>query len=196
MPELAGWLREKQIDLPGVMGPKAASEAFAAEWSRQSACKAHLHMGMRTHQLRKVLPITAPPGCMRQATQGDFELLVAWAAGFGRDTGCASGDNAPAVHRCLESGGLWLWENTQPVAMANCGQPTPNGIRINWVYTPREHRCRGYATALVAQLSQHLLDNGRKFCFLFTDLANPTSNSIYRRIGYEGVCDYAAYHFV
>lgn len=101
----------------------------------------------------------------------------------------------PACNRQLSRGGLWLWVNQQPVAMAGSAQPTPHGIRISRVYTPSEHRRRGYATALVAQLSQHLLDSGRQFCFLFTDLANPTSNSIYRKIGYEGVCDYAEYRF-
>ena len=58
------------------------------------------------------------------------------------------------------------------------------------MYTPPELRGRGYATALTAELSQRLLDGrlfegGRRFCFLYTDLANPTSNAIYERIGYR-----------
>ena len=69
------------------------------------------------------------------------------------------------------------------------GGPTPNGIRIGPVYTPPELRGRGYASALTAQVSQLQLDRGKRFCFLYTDLANPTSNAIYRRIGYERVCD-------
>jgi hypothetical protein len=42
----------------------------------------------------------------------------------------------------------------------------------------------GHASALVAALSQRMLDTGKKFCFLNTDLANPTSNDIYRKLGY------------
>ena len=63
------------------------------------------------------------------------------------------------------------------------------GVRIGAVYTPPEHRRRGYATATVASLSRAMLDRGRRACYLFTDLANPTSNHIYAEIGYEPVCD-------
>ena len=93
-------------------------------------------------------------------------------------------------------GGFPLWEDGGAVVSASgWGGPTPNGIRIGPVYTPPELRGRGYATALVAELSQTLLDEGRRFCFLFTDLANPTSNAIYERIGYVRVCEAAMISF-
>ena len=79
--------------------------------------------------------------------------------------------------------------------MSSYGSKTPNGIRIGPVYTPPEQRGNGYATALVAEQSAWLLAGGRRFCFLYTDLANPTSNAIYERIGYERVADAAAYIF-
>ena len=71
---------------------------------------------------------------------------------------------------------------------AGYGGPTPNGIRIGPVFTPAAHRGRGFATSLVAHVSADRLVEGRRFCFLYTDLANPTSNAIYRRIGYSQVC--------
>ena len=79
--------------------------------------------------------------------------------------------------------------------MAAVGGPTPNGDRISWVYTPPALRGRGYASACVAALSQRLLDSGRRFCFLYTDLANPTANKLYQRIGYRQVIDASIYHF-
>ena len=92
----------------------------------------------------------------------------------------------------LADGGFLIWEDEgEVVSIAGCGGPTPNGIRIGPVYTPPELRGRGYATALVAELSQRLLDSGRRFCFLFTDLANPTSNAIYERIGYVRIAESA-----
>jgi hypothetical protein len=63
------------------------------------------------------------------------------------------------------------------------------------VYTPREHRRRGYATALVAEQSSWLLQSGHRACFLFTDLANPTSNAIYERIGYRRVGEASQFTF-
>ncbi len=90
----------------------------------------------------------------------------------------------------IESAGFWLWEDGgQPVSLAGFSGPTPTGIRIGPVYTPPELRRRGYATTLVADLSAWLLERGHRACFLYTDLANPTSNRIYVEIGYERVCD-------
>src|SRR5205823_10825158 len=91
--------------------------------------------------------------------------------------------------------GLVLWDDGGPTSVAGFGGATPNGIRIGPVYTPPELRRRGYASALVAALSQRMLDQGRRLCFLYTDLSNPTSNRIYRAIGYEPVCDSKEYRF-
>jgi hypothetical protein len=63
------------------------------------------------------------------------------------------------------------------------------------VYTPPELRGRGYASALTAHVSAEQLAAGRSFCFLYTDLANPTSNRIYVALGYERVCDSVEYAF-
>lgn len=91
-------------------------------------------------------------------------------------------------------GGVMLWEDalperTEPVSLAAFGGATPNGIRIGPVYTPPDRRGRGYASALTAELTASLLAGGRRFCFLFTNLANPTSNSIYQQVGYRPVTD-------
>ena len=92
--------------------------------------------------------------------------------------------------------GVFLWEDDgAPVSMAGYSGPTPNGIRVVAVYTPPHLRGRGYATTCVAALSQRLLEGGRKLVFLFTDLANPTSNHIYQEIGYEPACDISEYVF-
>ncbi len=78
---------------------------------------------------------------------------------------------------------------SEVVSLTGVGSQTPNGVRIGPVYTPPEARNHGYASALVAAASQAQLDDGRRFCFLFTDLANPTANHIYQTIGYEPVRD-------
>jgi predicted GNAT family acetyltransferase len=91
--------------------------------------------------------------------------------------------------------GLVLWDDDGPASLAGFGGHTPNGIRIGPVYTPPERRGRGYASALVAELSAELLSQGRRFCFLYTDLADPTANRIYERIGYERVCESAEIAF-
>ena len=88
-----------------------------------------------------------------------------------------------------------LWEHDgRVVSLAGHAGETPNGARVGPVYTPPELRGRGYASALTAALTEQLLERLR-FCFLFTDLANPTSNSIYQRIGYRPVTDITLWRF-
>jgi predicted GNAT family acetyltransferase len=89
-----------------------------------------------------------------------------------------------------KTAGVVLWDDGETVSLAGFGSPTPNGIRIGPVYTSPEHRRRGYASSLVAELSEQLLGE-RRFCFLYTDLANPTANRIYEQIGYKRVCESA-----
>jgi predicted GNAT family acetyltransferase len=84
----------------------------------------------------------------------------------------------------------------EPVSMAIRSRPTRHGISVSGVYTPPEQRRHGYATACVAALSQKLLDQGYQFCSLFTDLANPTSNSIYMQVGYRPVADFDKYKLI
>ena len=99
--------------------------------------------------------------------------------------------------RWLEGHGrtLYLWQDGETVSLCGVGGETPHGVRIGPVYTSLAARRRGYASSLVAEASQLQLDAGRRFCFLFTDLANPTSNHVYQTIGYEPVRDVDEYRF-
>jgi predicted GNAT family acetyltransferase len=132
----------------------------------------------------------------------DRQLLVRWSLDFGIEA-LGDGDLAEAERTVdarlgtedPQSRGLYFWVDGAPVSMAGYTGPTPHGIRVGPVYTPPELRGRGYASALVAQMSQALLDGGRSFCFLFTNLANPTANHIYEQIGYEPVVDMDVYTF-
>ena len=121
--------------------------------------------------------------------------MLGWFTAFTRE---ALNDESTAseaerqIRRRLDSpaAGFRIWERSgEPVSFCGFSGRTPHGIRIGPVYTPPEHRGHGYATSLVAEVSAELLAVGYEFCFLFTDLANPTSNAIYQRIGYERVCE-------
>lgn len=190
----------KVARLPGVGGPSEEARAFCDEWLAVTGVEAHLAMKQRIYQLEKVTQPAPVSGYLRDATPEDKPLLYRWIKGFQQDTdpsGAAAGRPEATVEGFFEATdrGAVIWEDEEPVSMAAYMGPTPNGIRVGAVYTPSELRMRGYASACVAALSQRLLDGGRKFCFLYTDLANPTSNHIYREIGYEPVCDVDLYRF-
>jgi predicted GNAT family acetyltransferase len=186
--------------LPGVLGQKHLCKAFAECWSAMHGISYQLNMQQRLYRLEKVNPVQGVNGELRRATAAAQELLVEWMINFNADAlePISREHGEQIVRNFLTSDlrGLYLWyDGNRPVSMAGATRPSRNGIVIGAVYTPTELRKRGYASACVAALSQLMLDSGRKFCFLFTDLSNPTSNHIYQAIGYEPVSDQDEYRF-
>jgi uncharacterized protein len=186
-------------ELPGVIGALPEAAAFAAYWSERTATTPVTHRGQAIFQLDLVERVSGVAGRMRDAETADRTILIEWWGAFAQE---ALGETATEAavtreidHRLdADEAGIALWEDGKAVSFAAYGNPTPNGIRIGPVYTPPERRARGYASALVAELSERLL-TARRFCFLYTDLANPTSNKIYEQIGYRRVCEAAEIRF-
>lgn len=180
--------------LPGVVGPKAPVARFARLWEERTGERAEIGIQQRVYRASEAILPEGVAGSMRPYQESDRDLVIAWMDAF-VDEALPEAPPEDAEHwleRTLSNpdGGVVLWlDGEQPVSFSGYGGLTPNGIRVGPVYTPPELRRRGYASALVAELTKMLLDGGRKFCFLFTDLANPTSNSIYQRVGYEPVSD-------
>lgn len=191
-------LQNRNIDVPGVVGPKELSKRTCHILSKNSDCKIKLEMNMRVYELREVNKDMIGEGILRLANEGDLEFVAQGMYEFEIDTGLNA---TPDKEKCyevvrnrLQEKAIFLWEDAgEMVSMAAKARPTQNGATVNLVHTPKELRKRGYATSCVAALSQHLLDSGYKFCSLFTDLANPISNSIYMKIGYKPVGDYDGY---
>jgi predicted GNAT family acetyltransferase len=90
-----------------------------------------------------------------------------------------------------------VWENPdgELVGLASGNRMVAGMVRIGPVYTPPEHRGRGIGAAVTGALSQAALDAGAQDVLLFTDLANPTSNGIYQRLGYVPVEDRVSLEF-
>ncbi len=188
-----------QIPVPGILSEKSLAIRFADMYSRISRNSKIDGKAMRIYRLDRVNVIPQSSGKLRLAEQRDLYFLPYWNIGFTLDCGFKSVDIPGAtdkVKRLLNDKTLYIWEDDIPVSQAAMGRRTLNGAILNAVYTPPHYREKGYASSCVAGLSQLLLDNGYKFCSLFTDLANPISNSIYMRIGYKPVCDYDEYFFV
>jgi uncharacterized protein len=185
--------------LPGVVGPKEPVAQFAAAWQAATGAQARIGIEQRVFAADHVDAPRPVPGRIRDYERADREFASRWMDAFVAEalSEALPESSEEFVDRREQDpdGGLVVWEDGDPVSMAGFGGLTPNGIRIGPVYTPPELRGRGYASALTAELTQRLLDGGRRFCFLFTDLANPTSNSIYQRIGYRAVSDVDQWSF-
>lgn len=189
-------------ELPGVVGATPEVEAFADLWTARTGTTATVGMRQGVYALEHVEPLPPAPGEPRIATMDDRDLVLRWWIAFGEevldeDTPGRDLAEVSVDHKLSsEDAGMLLWEDEgEVVSLAGWGGLTPNGIRVGPVYTPPELRGRGYATAATAELSRRLLTDGHQFCFLYTDLANPTSNAIYERIGYRRACESAEYRF-
>lgn len=195
---IARELRTKAVTVPGVNSSADIARKFALKWSELSGHTFRVQMAQRIYQLSRVTNETRAAGRLREPNQSDDALLREWRAAFSID---AEGMDPVQAREAAalplpHSRRLFLWEvEHTAVSMAGFAGPTPNGIRVAWVYTPPENRGKGFAGACVAALSQSLLPDGRKFCFLYTDLANVISNHVYQKIGYEAVTDAAVYSF-
>lgn len=188
-PDIVGPVAELYDEIPAVLGQADSAVAVASAWTALKGGGWETGMQQRIYRLDQVEPVRPVPGAMRLATMDDLELLTDWGTGFARDAGHAFLLAREQVNRMIERQDLHIWQDESPASMAVAQGATPNGCRIGYVYTPRELRGRGYASALVARLSQRMLDSGMTFCVLYTDLGNPTPNAIYQRIGYNAICD-------
>lgn len=189
--------------LKGMTGNKILVSRLVERWQTRAGVQAELKMAMRIYRLKEIQPVEEVSGEFRRLTPEDRDLLLGWLKDFHQEA--LQEEAGPEhierqVNRFLNADpaqrGLVFWVvDGKPVSMAGYSGPTPNGIRIGAVYTPTENRRKGYASAVVTALSQRLLDYGFDFCFLFTDLLNPTSNAIYQRLGYRPVVDVDTFHF-
>jgi uncharacterized protein len=187
--------------LPGVTGPPAAVRAFAEARVAQAGGAWDVIINERIYRLAQIVPPLSAEGAGRLALRKDRSLIEQWLLEFGLEA--LNEADAERVRFGLddwERGNgrrYWLWETGgRPVSLVSASGETPNGIRIGPVYTPPADRGRGFASNLTAWVSRTLLDEGRRYCFLYTNLANATANRIYSAIGYEPVTDAVMVAFI
>ena len=184
--------------IAGMTAPQAEAETFVDTWQSLTKKPVELEVSLLVQQLETIKPTNSAAGKERLAIPKDIELLTDWIQQFAKEALNINESRANSrqwVIRNMEQNSLFVWQNGKNiVSMAAYGGRTPNGIRVKSVYTPSEHRSKGYATSLVSVMSQHLLEQHR-YCFLFTDAVNSISNRIYHKIGYVRVADLRDYNF-
>jgi ribosomal protein S18 acetylase RimI-like enzyme len=183
------FLHHQGLTYPGVIGPRDVVTGFADVWSKTTGGTWQIQMEQMIYRLDRVQDVPVSPGKLIQAGQKDLDMLTEWLLGFSEATPeTIDADQArTSTQERIDAGRIYLWRDQQPVSMAFRSRPAGHGITVTGVYTPPEYRRRGYATSCVASLSRLLLAEGYRYCTLYTDLANPTSNSIYQKIGYRPV---------
>ena len=195
-PTLAAEVATRYDALPATFGPRDVAVAFAGAWSDLTGASWALGLPQKMYRLDEVVHPVGVAGTLRPATEADLPLVHQWAEGFARDAGHEFMTPPEARERWVRRRELLFWEvEGAPVAMAVATGWTPHGARIGYVFTPRERRGNGYASALTAAVSQSILEGGRRFCVLYTDATNPVPNAIYPRVGYRHLMDLVDVNF-
>jgi GNAT superfamily N-acetyltransferase len=196
--ELAADLASRGHQAPGVNATPGPGAAFAAAWEEHTGQPARTGMRMRLYALDTLLPPDPPPpGQARTADAGDRDLMLAWLDAF-KDEAQPAGPNESerVVNDRVGWGGLVLWEHEgRPVSLAGRNPAAAGQARVGPVYTPPELRGRGFGGAATAAITQAALDDGAEGVVLFTDLANPASNTLYQRLGYRPISDWVVVRF-
>ena len=197
---LAAQLADQGVELPGVMAEQGTATAFAEAWRRRTGAELEIGVRQRLYRLGELtIPNPAPAGRPRVAVAKDREQLMCWHGEFVQAIGehGAMIGSAEWADARISYGGVTLWEapDGTPVSMAGVTAKVAGQIRVAPVYTPADLRGRGYAGAATAEVSRAARAAGAAEVLLFTDLANPTSNALYQRIGYRPVADFTAYDF-
>lgn len=189
--------RSGEPPLISANGPMPAVRVFTEEVLRSTGGTVFEDRPDRLWEAKHVTgPDPAPSGRARPATLADLDLVTAWFAEFHPEADAQAGRPREAVplriegaQRWIEEGTVWLWDvDGEVVHLTGMRPPAFGVVRIGPVYTPAEHRGRGYARAMVAEVAQRMLDAGNRVC-LYTDRNNPVSNKVYAAIGFEPVLD-------
>jgi predicted GNAT family acetyltransferase len=173
-----------------ILGAEPDATAFAQALALATGRRFDVEMRQRLHRLGQLTPPDPmPEGAARVATSDDIEFAYSLDEAFSAETGQRPA-SAPLIESRLQAGRLMLWEVAgQPVSAAGLSALVGAVARIGQVYTPPEHRNRGYGAAVTVATTRLAFDYGASAVILFTDLANPTSNALYARLGYEPVED-------
>lgn len=189
--ELADYYLENNIDLKGVFG----EDFYVNEFSNFYGKQPHVDMTLIVHQLTTVNKLPAAAGKFEMADSNDVDLVAGWSLTFEDEKNPAVRNSKEQVLKTTQAkialGNIFKWtDKGNTVCIAAINRKTKNAGIIGLVYTPDEYRGNGYATSHVQKLSEYILQNGFKYCGLFTDKANPTSNSIYKKIGYKPITEF------
>ena len=181
------------VALPGVSGEAGTAALFAGHWAEVTGRGATPFSGLRIYELAGAPAPAQATGRLRPAEAGDCGLLLEWMQGFGDDTGERHMPEEVLTRR-VAAGLFWVWDDDGACSVAAHTAPAGGVTRIQAVYTPPAQRGCGYAGACVGALSARLHDAGHR-CILYTDLANPVSNKLYRRLGYRAAIECLRYRF-
>ncbi len=180
-----------------VNAPPDVAQHFAQVWTQLTGQPYTPELTQCAYRLEHLHPFTWSVGQLRQATVADIPVVSQWYAAFCFEAlGSVRLNSQDWATRQINQGHAFLWQDGDPVSMGCRIGQTEDGFRVSIVFTPPEYRRKGYGKTFTAALTQRLLDDGQRYCFLYADKINVSTNRMYEAIGYELMGETQNYRFV
>ncbi len=184
---LAEYLRREETKITGVNASKTLCNAFFSAYGKPYRVRAAMDIMV----LKELCEPPVVSATVRKAELSELGIVTDWACAFTKEA--LREESVPEEMRerfqsIIQDGRLYLMETKEkaPVSMAAVvGRSLPHGVGINWVYTPPEYRGKGYCQNTVAAICREKLGERFDYCTLFVDKANPISNRVYEKIGFQ-----------
>jgi RimJ/RimL family protein N-acetyltransferase len=197
---LAAHLAALGHSLPAVSADHSTATAFAEAWQRHTGATPKIRdTRLCLYRLGTLTPPDPhPAGRGRVLGDQDLEQVMFWCGEFAKAVGedvSIDADSWADTRFADKRYTLWETPDGTPVSVAGMNPMIGGQVQVDIVYTPADLRGRGYAGAVAAEVSRAALAAGAKEVVLFADLANPTSNALYQRLGYRPLTNWAVYDF-
>ena len=193
--EMAAAISGEGHRLSGVSGEASTASAFAGCWTERVRTAAVVRDAQRLYALGHLVQPEGVTGRLRRAELSEREVVIEWWSSFQVETGSPAGDVSPAVDSALSAGRLFFWDDGGARCFARATEPLGGISRIGAVFTPPQWRRRRYAAACVGALCEWVREEEGANSVLYAQLANPSSNAIYQRLGFEAVSEMLVYRF-
>lgn len=188
---LAEHLQKESIEITGVNASKMLCNVFFSAYCQPYRVRAAMDIMVLT----ELIEPPAVSAAVRKAASGDLGTVAGWVCAFHAEAlreELEPEETREKFSGMIQNGQVYLMETkdgTQVSMAAVVNRALPHGVGISWVYTPPEHRGRGYCQNTVAALCREKLGEGYAYCTLFVDKVNPISNRVYEKIGFQIVED-------
>lgn len=194
---LAEYYLKNSVALSGVMGLTKSAKIFSENFHTGKTITRNLLL----HELININEIKLAEGSFEKAEKQDLEIISELEYQFIKESDIVRGrtrnDMLSTTKELIKSNSVFKWiANGNIVSVSIITRRTKSTGIIGLVYTPPEFRGKGYATGCVLKLSEQILKSGYKSCGLYTDVSNPVSNSIYRKIGYKKISEFNDIRFL
>jgi predicted GNAT family acetyltransferase len=185
---LAHEIADSGRELRGVNGATESTAPFAKAWETVTGCSSRVDRATRMYRLGELVWPEAVLGEPYRAEPTESNIVAEWFAEFHDEAqpDAPVDDWTGMAQRRIEAGDVHLWRvQGVPVALAAVSGAPAGVARVGPVYTPPSCRRHGYGSSVTAAATAAALGLGAQHVVLYTDVANPTSNSIYQAIGYR-----------